>query len=374
MRLEPYFLPTLLVVSSICAIWTPQSYSKQVFLQEEPELRDAQMEHLSLFSVIVANGESWRMGDCLVRVVTTFDGVADQNARITGLMSRTERLSRFAFDHDQRRYLRISLERSEITNYESDPPDSLSSTRWRGDCYDVSTSRYSTNGSAGHFETGIAENPTRVLGHYPDYRCYPLRDGSMDVDQVSAAKSFVEHLKTRINTVTLTSLPNNRLKLRMVELSPKIEVSSDPQRSNSGTEPRITKLVAEWNFDQRSLLPTSSRTALEGTFFEPQTVAQEIYRWKNVDDVFVPIFAQRVSKNRKRETVIGEIFRGTETTEYTFHWFSLNKPLDESYFDGSKFRDEQTVLKHVVPELAGAESLLTDPENPPIKPHSTDEN
>jgi hypothetical protein len=373
MRKELYLNLGLIVLGWLM-LATPQSFATQGSTAEHQKLSEDQQEHLSLFSAMVANGEAWSTGDLLVRTVTTFDAVTEENDRPTGLMRRVEGLNRVAFDLEHGRFMRIHVVQDEVTNYQTDPPDSLHNNRWRGDCLDMSLKRYWTNAVSDQFKSAIVENPSRHLNNFPDYRFFPMQTGAMNQDLTVAAKSFVEQLKGRKLSVTAIPMPHNRLRLRMIEASPKIELVVDPATADGNSNPIVPKMISEWTFDQTSLLPTSSRTMFQSESREPQTMVRKVYRWKNINDVFVPVFMQATTENRQQRTADGQAYIGTQTTEYTFHWFSLNKPLDESYFDGSKFRDEQTVLKHVVPELAGADSLLTDTENPPLKPRSTDDN
>lgn len=359
-----------LIILGLCtsfASFAPYSFAKQEPAEARTLLSEDQQAHLSLFSAMVANGEAWRSGDCLVRIVTTFDAVTQDQGEPTGLMTRAERLNRVVFDLEQGRFMRIHLGQSEVTNYQTDPPDSLQKTRWRGDCLDLTSKRYWTHDGSDSFKSGVAENPRLFLHHFPDYRCVPLQIGAMDKDLVVAANSFVEQIKGRMSSVKTMGLSDNRLRLTMVELTPKIQLSIDPAQVSENADPVVPKLIAEWTFDQTSLLPISSQTMLQVESREPQAMVKYVYRWENRDDVYVPSFFQSIADYRQRRTADGQSFLGTETTEYTFHWFSLNQKLDKAYFDGSKFRDEQTALKHVLPELTGAESLMNDPESSPKK-------
>ncbi len=81
-------------------------------------------------------------------------------------------------------------------------------------------------------------------------------------------------------------------------------------------------------------------------------------RWNEIDGISVPIeITDRVPKAVK----IGDRKEGIlETTSYKIHWFSLNKDLDDAWFDPAILNDETKVIRSSDPKHTQANSVIPD--------------
>jgi len=337
----------------LAPLWGLDTLNAQV---TGPDKREA-----AIFGAILMNADALRKGDVLIRESVSLDTVTEKpELDLEGVTKSSQMLIRFVFDHDAGRYCVLqqgfirSLDLGEVGSGRE--PERTIDVMRAG-----SVSGPESPILVRNFPGIVQEIPLRMRQamtlsilrylHAPELRVLPIAS-TMDEDY-----TFIREYETRLQSgAGLRKV--SRKDASHLELTSFVDY---PGGARPGTP-----LGVEWKyeFDLENSLPVRISgeirypTGAEEVDSEPSVT---IAKWQPINGI--QVLEQMESRGGRAVRLNGKYHRGESLTLIQFHWFSVNDPLDEKFFDGSCFQDAESFQNHIDPAKCGADSLVR-PDHP----------
>ncbi len=315
--------------------------TKQEHIQFDNSIKDA----------VFSNFRAWQSGDVLFSAEEILDtSKIKPDGDTSGVIFKRVILTRSVFDFEHNKFAVFNLRYDSTIDFDNEPEKSEKQT-FSGVCYD---------GTGDHVLMFVGGEPRKIRrNQFPKDRFEFLRQiGFADCRSLaytgnttplkrfeserdtspSSTGQFVESTKQTGDILEIISIIQNGLKL------------------NPEDQSRMRQ-----RYDVRILMPISA----EAYSIEPggneRFILNRRFDWKDIGGIHVPVsYASKMGGTR---AVNSRKHVGVLKTDYKFHWFSLNEPVDTRFFDGSRFEDNETFLQFVDPVQAGATTLIPSGES-----------
>ncbi len=335
----------------------------------------------SLFDYFVANGMALTQGDVLIRDRAVTDSINDRNGlnlkefNDQGMLITTENYYRIVFDFEKNKfavYRKRHLSRLDlaltVTNGDSDPQvaDPYVFDELNGVCYagDNSSVFQRTFPLALQIKNRSAFPPSdeRFLNEigFVDLRLY--RD--LSNTHANQRVEYFQRLRTGDSLSQVKRVEEGQFVGQyevLAELSSKVKIPP-PEGAT------LQYAGVAWRFDAKTLMPISIQpkflyTMADGTTQKGSSNQKEgiQFTWQMKNNIYV-IRSDQVSSLERLSSNTGKTSWGTKNHKVDFHWFSVNEPVDDRFFDGSILKNRQLALDALDPHACGADLLLEESE------------
>lgn|GEM_PF-1018771 len=310
---------------------------------------------LSLFDSVVANADAWQTGDVLVKYTNDFDSVgATDQQQPKGVSISEECHVRTLFDYKRRRFAQYRLSKTDTTNFTVAADNPIQVITWKAVIVDFEKQIFhelndKSNGRP-YKRTNELERVFTISG-IEDYRALGIVFFT-SLDPQKEYRSLAKQLASRPDFSKSVDLAKDKIALHYVT-----PINAEfPNWDNGGTF-FINDATWTYTFDKLSsqVVGVQHFVTVGKVLPVESPVSNAKISWQEISDLFVP---QSFTFQHSANVNIGGIDEaGTRTTNKQFHWFSLNQPLDERFFDGTYIKDQKAVLDLTLPERTGAKSL-----------------
>jgi len=312
----------------------------------------------TFFGAAATNADAWESGDVLVKLTSEFESLnADSNGEPIGVIIQKEQFIRIIFDYANRRFAQYYLAKDDVTHF--DRADSIPAQKltWNGAIVDFQSARSFTNDSTilrPRTTTEGLEKQFQMVG-FRDYRALPIlgeRSGDMKLDYNRATERIINNWKS----AKVVNREGNILELHLYT-----PMNQDFTNPETGDTNHFRGSVTINSFDKVSLMNIGSKhSMIFGKLLPVEHFHSENkIQWEERDGVFFPKTYTR--KQNQLLEIQGKTESGTLTTKSEFHWFTTNKEISSDYFDGTHIQSRETIMNLVIPEKAGASTLIGQP-------------
>lgn len=319
-------------------------------------------ESTGLYLAMATNSDAWETGNVLVKITTEFESLReDADGKPTGVVIVEEKFLRTIFDYKKRRFAQYGVERKNVTNYNVGMDSPLEIVTWNGHIVDfekqVGWNLYPHMNQPKTLENNQLSEGFLVMG-FRDYRSLPF-SGEEGGDTQSKYSNIAKGAEAYGNSNGQTREEDDKV-INLRYTSPR---NIDVVDEGTGEKIHISKAFAVVTFDKATLMVIKRKNGdLIGKVLPVETTYSENrYQWIDKDGIFVP--RTYFFRNNERVTVGTKEEVGVKTTRMTFHWFGFNQDLDESFLDGTHLKNRESVLNVVLPEKAGATTLIDKKSN-----------
>ncbi len=288
-------------------------------------LGDESIELADVRSTVIANAETWRQFDLLMRSETF---VLNSDVTIEKKEGSRTIFTRLSVDFDREQCFCFMSGVGQSSHERFDRV---------GICNNGSTGYREFPGGASNLQSGV----TQLLHHMfvPDLRCLSLCDYP-DRYQIEARRGGFELQRL--------------LGPRFFPEDSNFKTTLSPQKNAVELTLEGQNVAFKLRFSPKSNMPIAFKS------FRTSSVPwklenQEDYQWEEKDGVFLPI---EVGKDSPESLEVdGKLVMYRQSEIVQIHWLSFNQPLDQKLFDLSTVNDISKLRKLIDPELCGADRL-----------------
>jgi|GEM_PF-3084516 len=336
-------LPGLMV-----AFWALESGAVQ---DNGPDLREA-----AIFASVLMNADALRQGDVLISETVSVDTVTEKpDFNPDGVAKSTQMLIRFVFDHDAGKYcvLRkgryLTLDLGEVGSGRNPErnTDVIRAGSVSGPDSPIMIRDFP--GPTKTIPVRMRQAMTVSILRYlmaPEIRVLPMV--AMMEEDYAFVRDYVIRLQTGAGLRRASRLNATRLELTSFVDYP------------GGARPG-TALGVEWKyeFDLENSLPVRITAEIKlpaGAAEKELGPSVTTASWLAMNGI--QVLDQMESRGIRPVRINGQYHHGESLTQLRFHWFSVNEPLKDQFFDGTCFQDLETFQAHIDPVKSGADSLI----------------
>lgn len=311
------------------------------------EVDQSAADECSIFEVALRNAEGIRTGDVLVHWESCFDAVKPSAENPQGIMIESSKWYRCVFDID-RRFFCMLLQGEQLTldmqpaNGKDTKDRIFDGPKGWAIKYDSKEIHISGERQGDWRVFPPSDNTLKAIlsrSGYFDPRSIGLST-SADGVWLEDLKPYLQKCSSGALFLDCEELPERRIRIRLEE--------------DFGKNGRIRR---SHEYDIETSLPvgfSAEDSLISGERWYPKSSCS--VKWRESDGVHVPI--ETLEESLKGEVSgDGRFHVGYLTNRVTLHWFSVNKPIDEKWFDGSQLESVATMAKLLDPSVSGAESL-----------------
>jgi len=329
-----YFYPIVF----LCFILSPS-----ILMAQEESRADKDPKICTLLKSALANSASLRSGDFLVRKKVTFDSTGiRKSGEVIGTLLESTRFSRIVFDHENGRFAHYDC----VENARKMAPDfdKTSSAKFTGFCCN------GKNGEVAKFrELGKPTVRNRSdLGtqaeflyaeRFPDFRGFwayrgPSRYGALEKEDTLKAMIAGEYFHS-------SRRRGNKL---------------DIYFDGGSKPPTGEEFLKIYTFDMENLVVTGIRAVLVKGRKQEEIASFKIV-WKEINNIMVPI-SGRLERTGFSIVDVNKKELGKHYEDYAFHWFLVNKEIDERLVSIDNIKNRATILTFVDPVKVKANTLI----------------
>jgi hypothetical protein len=298
----------------------------------------------SYFQALISNMQTYRQGDVLIHISKSFDSTEEYGA--AAYITQDSSLIRFVYDYENDKYLlvinRYSAEsklnpasRSERLKRSSEYYSAKMFDRKSGVVYDGSGS---FNHRASFHDRLSPEVFDNLLSELPEPRGF----GFSSIDGGADFQSIKQNIEQRFIGNCKSIYPTAE-KVRI-----QFEIPSTPP--NLKRDPSEEGFIDEltFDFDPTRLIPIRAQERVRGKNIEKLTKSRK-FEWQEFEGIFAP--DREIGEFWVENVVDGVRHEGYKNREIQFHWYSFNRPLDESVFDPDRFRQPIRLLELIQPPV-----------------------
>ena len=300
-------------------------------------------EVCSIFEAVEANCRAWRQGDVLFTTRRVYDTSAVIDGQILGQLEGVESVTRVVFDYDAGLFFFAKLSFTDVERFDDESPTAIKKTV---------LSSWICTGKSGQV---ARYNPGKKRTLWNRDQFPADQTVLLTMIQQPDLRGFWLHRKPTLHGRSLgsTTLASGKGFRSASESADELKIVFNVEESNPvpGTIPQSS--IA---FDLESLMPTrfrrfTSRTdgvVAQGPSFDIQ--------WQQINGLQVLASASarryRGIPGRERKE------HGPEYTDYRFHWFSVNQPIDPEHFQIELVDQRELLLEMLDPVKLKADSLM----------------
>ena len=307
---------------------------------------DSTGEGVSLFEGFISNMSSWERGDVLIEFTESLDTsstVKDgDREQATELEFNKKRLVRFVFDYKSDRFFFLSVSESWALKGDGETDPELIEKRDVGAFVSndgIDTVRLFPRKAYRAPKSVTTEGLFRSLD-VPDLRLSglaPLSRNFLFEDTVDNIRQIV---RGNISLVGDEVDRRRRLVIRKRDERNKVNIES------------------RYLFDSENFVPTRKAVV----FIKDQLVPVEVkssdvrVSWQSMDGIMVPT---DINSESPHQMVINGVSEESLLYEdVKVHWFSINEPIEERFFEPKILNEEDKLLLLASPKATNAKSLI----------------
>jgi hypothetical protein len=318
------------------------------------ETQKERIDHaIKQLEVVVSNSKSWRQGDVLWKHETHFDSfdtpkkVLDQqivDANKLGGVVKSTSWNRFVFDYENDRYCWLSRVEIEQTNFETTARNRIQETA------------YIVDRLKKRAFNRVFPNPRSVMDFsrldslpvgFPDLRDIGLGDRPTS-NSFHLGQQWLKELRHAAQDAQLSQ---NGERILVVFEHPAQTI----QDFDNGGELTAVNFD-ERSFDAHSLMPIHFRMWGKVKNRADMGGPRSTFQWTENEGIYLPKSVQ--STQFAQRPIYGTPQFGWEDSRIDFHWFSINKPIDEGVYDGSILDSGESFHRMIDPHESRATYLI----------------
>ena len=276
-------------------------------------------------STVIANAETWRQFDLLMRSETF---VLNSDVTIEKKEGSRTIFTRLSVDFDREQCFCFM---SGVGQSSDERFDRV------GICNNGTTGYREFPGGASNLQSGITQLLHRM--YVPDLRCLALCDYPASFQVDSSFDGFEYQRRMGPNG----SPDNSKFKFKSTTMKDAVELTLEGKH-----------VAFKYRFIPKTNMPLGIKSFRVAT--DPWTLEkQEDFQWQEKEGIFLPTEIGRDFPYSRK--IDGKLvpFRKAEIVQ--IHWLSLNQPLDQKLFELATVNDISKLRKLIDPELCGAERL-----------------
>jgi hypothetical protein len=288
-------------------------------------LGDESIELADVRSTVIANAETWRQFDLLMRSETF---ILESEAPLEDKVGSRTIFTRLGVDFDKEQCFCFM---SGIGQSSDERFDRV------GICNNGTTGYREFPGGASNLQSGITQLLHRM--YVPDLRCLALCDYPASFQVDSSFDGFEYQRRMGPNG----SPDNSKFKFKSTTMKDAVELTLEGKH-----------VAFKYRFSPKTNMPLGIRSFRVAT--DPWTLEkQEDFQWQEKEGIFLPTEIGRDFPYSRK--IDGKLvpFRKAEIVQ--IHWLSFNQPLDPKLFELSTVNDISKLRKLVDPVACGAERL-----------------